>query len=49
MQLFTVFSLSALWLPESTIKEKKKKEKAKLQMYSISRGGSVGGEKGEGK
>lgn len=44
MQLFMVFSLSVLWLPESMIKKKKKK--AKLQTHSISQGGSVGGEKG---
>jgi len=44
MQLFTVFFLSALWLLESMIKERKKK--AKLQMHGISRGGCVGSEKG---
>lgn len=45
MQLFTVFSLSALWLPASMIKGGKKK-KAKLQMRGISWGDGVGGEKG---
>lgn len=47
MQLFTVFSPSALWLLGSLIKRRKKK--AKLQTHQISRGGGVGGENGEGK